>query len=168
MPRLGVPSPKRLAILQEVARLRALPAYRRSSLLADIVGIEDDFASIAADASKSAVERMQTMGRTEREELNRDNWDRARQVVEEMRSLLHRAYAEDPGYWLAFLERSSKERYAALDKTLHDRLVSAGTKAVENEDMSAIREAVRAMARNRVAAPSDSREVALLAGLAAA
>ncbi|WP_081504211.1 Hsp70 family protein [Sphingomonas sp. PAMC 26621] len=155
-------------ILQDIAKLRGLPDHRRPSLLADVMNIEDDFAEIAADASKPAVERMQTLGRTAREALSREDWDRTRQTVEEMRSLLQRAYAEDPSYWHAFLERFTEQRYAALDKDLHDRLVKAGAAAVEQEDLAAVRSTVQAMARNRVAAASDSREVALLAGLAAA
>lgn len=152
-------------ILQELAKLRSQPEHRRPALLAETVDIEDDFSELADVVSESAVERMIMLGKAAREALAREDWDRARQIIEEMRALLRRAYGEDPRYWLALFDRFAEERFAALDKALHDSLVKAGQKAIESDDLEGVKSAVVAMARNRVAAPTDSREVALLAGL---
>lgn len=152
-------------ILQELARLRGAPEHRRVALLAEIADVEEDFADIAENASSATVERMNTLLRAAKDEVARGNWDRARQLVEEMRSLLNRTWSEDPLYWLAFLVRFSDERYAALDKALHDKLVAEGHAAAEAEDHSSVRRIVIEMANNRMPSTSNDRDVAMLAGL---
>lgn len=155
-------------VQQELARLRSAPEHRRTVLLAEIEDTEDAFANVVEDASPTSVERMSTLGRSGREALAREDWDRARQIVEEMRGLMHRTLQEHPAFWLAWFQRFSEQRFGALDKTLHDQLVSRGGAAIEESDFDRLRQVVIQMANNLLPSMNDSRDVAILSGLAKA
>ena len=155
-------------VQQELARLRSAPEHRRTVLLAELEDAEDAFANVVEDASPTSVERMGTLGRSGREALAREDWDRARQIVEEMRGLMHRALQEQPGFWLVCFDHFSEQRFGALDKKLHDQLVKAGKSATEENDIEILKNIVLQMSNNRIPSLNDSRDVAILSGLSKA
>ena len=59
------------------------------------------------------------------------------------------------------------ERYAALDKPLHDSIVQRGMACAEDGDIDGVRAAVRDMLNNRMPNQVGAKKVAVLSGLIA-
>lgn len=82
-----------------------------------------------------------------------------------MRSLVYRALQEQPEFVIAQLGVIASERFAALDKSLHDRLVTQGEQAATAGDMDEVRKVIRLLLNNRVQTNAPSARAAILAGL---
>jgi molecular chaperone DnaK len=155
-------------IQQELSRLRHSPEHRKTALLTEMSEVLEEFNSLVrADASPSTIGRMEQLAETIRracERGDRDSFDDAERAVREMRSIMYSILFESPSY-LAYLFRSmSSDRYLAVDKTLHDLLVTDGEEAIANEDVRGLRKALGRMMANRFEVGTN-KAIAALAGL---
>lgn len=109
--------------------------------------------------------RLDGLGNNMREAMSREDWSKAGQIFEQMRSLLYRALQEQPEFVVAQFAMIAQERFAALDKALHDRLVAQGEQAARANDIDGVRNVIRLLLNNRVQTSTPSAKVAVLAGL---
>lgn len=153
-------------IAQEVARLRANPIHRRAALLAEIDELEEQIADSAEHCEAQELERAQVLSQNAKEAVSRENWDRARELIEALRAISRQALFNDPAWWIFWMDRFAKERFAAIDKVLHDRLTKDAEKAVAEGDFDAIKRITVAMMDNRISSSTNNQDVAVLAHLA--
>lgn len=154
-----------LHVQQELARLKESPAHRRAVLLQEIEHLEDGVADLVESFDQETVERLQLLLRNAREEISNENWTGVRQLVEQARAVFQRALVQQPGFILHMFEQLMGERHSALDKNLHNRLVSEGRDCVAQQDIDGVREVVGAILRNRMPNESESSGVTMLASL---
>ncbi len=154
-----------LHVQQELARLKEAPEHRRAVLLQEIEQIADGISDLVETMEPTTVERLTTLLRSAREEISNENWSGVRQLVQQARTIFHRALYEQPGFIMAMFEKFAQERHIALDKNLHDRLVQQGRTAAQQEDTETLREIIGMIVRNRMPNDNESSGVAMLAGL---
>jgi molecular chaperone DnaK len=153
-------------IAQEVARLRAQPKHRKAALLAEIDDLEERIADSAEHCEPEELERAQTLSQNAKDAVARENWDRARDLIEALRAISRQALFNDPAWWIYWLDRFSNERFAAIDKGLHDRLSKDAARAVSDGDFDGIKRVTLALMENRVSSATGTQDVAILAHLA--
>jgi len=70
--------------------------------------------------------------------------------------------AKQPGFWLARFENLAEDRHLAIDKELHDRLVSESEAAVRRNDIDAVRNLTFRLSENmvRVGGPGHGEALA--------
>lgn len=154
-----------LHVQQELARLKEAPGHRRAVLLQEIEQIAEGIADLVETMDPATVERLKTLLQSAREEISNENWSGVRQLIQQARTVFHRALYEQPGFIMAMFERFAQERHLSLDKNLHDRLVQQGRTALQQEDAESLREIIGMIVRNRMPNDSESSGVAMLAGL---
>lgn len=154
-----------LHILQELARLRARPSNIKAVILAELEQVEDNVANVVNELDPAVVARIQDLGRTVREALSIAEWVRARQGVEQIQSLFYRELWRQPGFIFAVFEDVASERFAALDKNLHDRLVAEGRAAQVAQDHDTVHHVIRRIFANRMPGETASSKAVLLASL---
>ena len=152
-------------IAQEVARLRSQPIHRKTALLAEIDELEERIADSAEHCEAEELERAQVLSQNAKNAVALENWDRARELIEALRAISRQALFNDPAWWIYWLDRFTKERFAAVDKALHDRLCRDAARAVDEGDFDAIKRVTVAMMDNRVSSATGTQDVAMLAHL---
>ena len=125
-----------LYVQQELARLRDAPDNRKAVILRDLQAFEDFASEIIETLDAATVSRLHQLGDSARDAVAREDWTKARQIFEQMQSLFHRALYEQPGFVIGMYENPANERYAAVDKDLHDRLIEQGAHAIEAANRS--------------------------------
>lgn len=154
-----------LHIHQELARMRNRPENRKAVLLAELNQFQDYVEGLESALSYEVVTRIAQLADNVREAIAREDWSKAGQIFEQMRSSLFRALREQPGFVIAQFEDLASERFAALDKTLHDQLVARGEQAVASGDLDEVRSVVHYIINNRMVTSAPSTKIAVLAGL---
>lgn len=156
-----------LHIQQELARLRDAPGNRHAVMLGDIQALEDEVSEIVEKLDFGTVERLNQLGHSAREAIGREDWTKARQIIDQMSSTFYGALYQLPEFILGMFADIAGERYAALDKSLHDNIVERGMVCVQEGDIDGVREAVRDMLNNRMLNQSGAKKAAVLSGLIA-
>jgi molecular chaperone DnaK len=152
-------------ILQELARLRDRPEHRKAVLIRELEELEDRFADMVDQVDASAIERAQQLAHACREAIGLAEFHKARQIVEQLRSIYHSELFNQPSFLVGLFEDLSQERFAALDKSLHDRIVAQGRSATASEDMAGLRTAIGQLINNRMPNQRSSNNLTVLAGL---
>ena len=115
-------------IRQEVARIKNKPEFVRSATRSDIDQFVEGFAiQVASEVDANINAQIHRLAGYARDALMRASphaIEDARRSLEEMRGLLFGALAKQPGFWLARFEDLAGDRYLAIHKELHDRLVA--------------------------------------------
>ena len=158
-------SEEALHIQQELARIRNRPENRKSVLLAELNHFQDYIDEELGGFAAELAARLTMLGDNVREAMSREDWSKAGQIFEQMRILVYRALQEQPEFVIAQFRVIASERFAALDKSLHDRLVAQGEQAVTVGDVDGVRKVIRLLLNNRVQTSAPSAKVAVLAGL---
>lgn len=158
-------SEEALHIQQELARIRNRPENRKAVLLAELNSFQDFTDENLEIFVPELSGRIPLLGNSMREAISREDWSKAAQIFEQMQSLVYRAMGEQPEIIVAQFEIFANERFAALDKSLHDELVARGKQAVSTDDIDEVRKVIRQLLNNRVQTSAPSAKVAVLAGL---
>ncbi|ODU16135.1 MAG: hypothetical protein ABS87_15210 [Sphingomonas sp. SCN 67-18] len=158
-------SEEALHIQQELARIRNRPENRKAVLLAELNHFQDYIDEELEAFAPQLAARLALLGDNVREAMSREDWSKAGQIFEQMRSLVYRAMQEQPEFVIAQFGVIARERFAALDKSLHDRLVTQGEQAATAGDIDGVRKVIRLLLNNRVQTSAPSAKVAVLAGL---
>lgn len=82
-----------------------------------------------------------------------------------MYATFYNALYEQPEFILGMFADLAGERYAALDKSLHDNIVQRGMTCAEDGDIDGVRAAVRDILNNRMPNQAGAKKVAVLSGL---
>ncbi|USI79078.1 Hsp70 family protein [Sphingopyxis sp. USTB-05] len=154
-----------LHVQQELARLSDAPEHRKAMLLQEIDRIEEGAADLIEKIEAETAQRLSTLLHSAREELSNGNWKKARDLVEQARSIFQRALFQQPTFIAAVFENLRDERFSALDKNLHDQLTREGDAAIAAGDVDSLREVVAQMFGNRMPTEHSSKGVSMLAGL---
>ena len=109
--------------------------------------------------------RSAQLGNNVREAVGREDWSKAGQIFEQMQTVLFRALREQPEFVIAQFHDLVSERFAALDKILHDQLVVRGEQAIEANDIEELRSVIHFLINNRMVTATASAKIAILAGL---
>ncbi|MEQ6335677.1 Hsp70 family protein [Sphingobium sp. MK2] len=158
-------SEEALHIQQDLARIRNRPENRKAVLLAELNDFQDYIDDRLRSFAPELAARFDGLGNNMREAMSREDWNKAGQIFEQMRSLLYRALQEQPEFVIAQFAMIAQERFAALDKALHDKLVLQGEEAANCNDIDGVRNVIRLLLNNRVQTSTPSAKVAVLAGL---
>ncbi len=141
-------------IRQEVARIKNKPEFVRSAIGSDIDQFVEGFAIQVAsevDANINAqIHRLAGYARDALKKSSRHAVEDARRSLQEARDLLFGELAKQPGFWLARFESLAEDRHLAIDKELHDRLVSESEAAVRRNDIDAVRNLTFRLSENMV------------------
>lgn len=154
-----------LHVQQELARMRDAPEHRRALMLQEIEEIGDGVADLIDNLEGETVQRLNTLLHSAREEIGNGNWKKANDLIRQAQAIFQRALYDQPGFVLAVFENVAQERFAALDKGLHDRIVAEGQAAAQAGDIDGVRQAIGRMFGNRMPTEASSKGVAMLAGL---
>lgn len=156
-----------LHIQQELARLRDAPENRHAVMLHDLESFEDRASEIVDQLDRPTIERLSQLGQSVREAIGREDWTKARQIIDQLYATFYNALYQQPGFILGMFADLATERYAALDKDLHDAIVEQGLAAADAGDIDGVRAAVRDILGNRMPNQTGSKKVAVLSGLLA-
>lgn len=156
-----------LHIQQELARLRDAPDNRHAVMLRDLAAFEDSVSELVEKLDRGTVERLTLLGHSAREAIGREDWAKARQIIDQLYATFYNALYEQPEFILGMFADLAGERYAALDKALHDSIVQRGVACAEDRDIDGVRAAIRDMLNNRMPNQVGAKKVAVLSGLIA-
>lgn len=158
-------SEEALHIQQELARLRDTPDNRRAVILRDLEALEDTVSEEVENLEIAVVERLNRLAHSAREAIGGEDWKKARQIIEQMYSIYYSALYERPDFVLAMFADLAGERFAALDKDLHDQLVEKGVSFAEAGDAEGVRSVVGELLNNRMPNQTGAKKVTTLAGI---
>jgi len=155
-----------LLIRQEIARLRSAPTNQNLVInreLAKVESLYEDFESFIKEASTK--DRVAQLSATARRFLDAGNHQQAESCVNQIRSLVLAELLRLPRFMVAQFEVLSEDRFLAVDKSLHDRLVSLGRDSIGTENWEGLRRINAELAENRFAAAAVEPLTTRLVGL---
>ena len=158
-------SEEALHIQQELARVRNRPENRKAVLLGELNQFQNDVEQLEGALSAEVLERIDQLGTSVREAVGREDWSKAGQIFQQMHTVLFRSLREQPEFVIGQFHELAGERFAALDKSLHDQLVVRGERAIEADDIDELRSVIHFLANNRMVTAAPSAKIAILAGL---
>lgn len=154
-----------LHIQQDLSRLRTNPETQRQILIADVDEIEDQVAGMAPDMEPETLQRINSLIHSCREQIGYKEYKKANELVEQIRSIISRFLSQQPEFVIGAFKHFAAQRAEALDKTAHDRAVQAGLRALEQQDIEGVRDAIGELLRNRMPGSRETASIAALAGL---
>ena len=153
-------------VRQEVSRLLHQPQNRTSVLerrLDDLVeSFERDIGTEAEAINRGSFEGL---SRTARQAICEAHIREAEQALEQMSTIYYRELHRQPAFVVYFFKHISNERFLAIDKAVHDRLVAEGGRALAANEVDRLRSVIGAMLDNLMVVPTSDRTVAAMAGL---
>jgi molecular chaperone DnaK len=129
-----------LAIRQEVARLRSAPENQSLVISRELANIEEVYEEVAGILDDEALAgRVSQLSASARRLLDDGHHDQAQACVNQIRSLVVGEMMKRPDFIEGHFERLARERYLAIDKSLHDKLVHAGLACIRSADWDGLR-----------------------------
>ncbi|WAP70059.1 Hsp70 family protein [Jiella pelagia] len=155
-------------IRQEIAKVRNRPEFTSHRLMERLEGLQALFEHNASDlADEKTATRFQRLLSHAAEAITRgtpESFGDAEASLDEARAIVIPLIHESPTFIVSFYEHMRDSRDLAIDKTLHDRLVQDGLRAMKNSDIEKLRSAAVDMRDNLIAVRMGG-EAAELAGL---
>ena len=158
-----------LFIRQEVSRLRSAPENLNLVISRDLAYVEELYEAVSARGMDDALkERVQQLSASARQLLDRGEHQQAQSCINQSRVLVFSELMRQPEFLIGHFERLAEERYVAIDKALHDKLVQIGVAAIKAQDWDGLRRVNSGLIDNRFSsAPADpltSQMVGLVRG----
>lgn len=147
-------------IRQEVAIARSRPEFVRSSIRSEIASFVEDLAETFATSinpeTSSKIVRLTSLARDVLNSESPKAPEESARYLADAKALLFRDLAKIPDFWIGRLDYLSDQRHLAVDKDLHDHLVSEGFAAVQKSDIDEVRDITFRLHENliRVADPT--------------
>jgi hypothetical protein len=110
------------------------------------------------------VHRLAALARDALEKNTQQAVNDAKKTTEEIEQIIRAELHKSIGFWAVVFDSEATERYRAIDKSLHDRLVKEGVQAMEREDISSLRSVIWRMRENMIQTGTPSK-ISALAGL---
>jgi molecular chaperone DnaK len=155
-----------LAVRQEIARIRTAPANRSSVISRDLAEAEENYEQLSEILSSPELEeRLTQLSNSARRLLNDGAYDQAAACVTQMRRLVYLELTTKPVFLVTVFQDLASERFAAIDKGLHDKLVDLGRTVIDREDWDALRRVIGNLTENRFTAPPAAPVAEKLTGV---
>jgi molecular chaperone DnaK len=155
------------AIRQAISRLKHAPENRADVLLQELAETRETFnwhARKHADATST--ERFDRLGVTVGQSVRNGDMAGAERALKEMKGILYRELWRNPAYLVYVFKKLSLERHLAVDKALHDELVSEGQRALAaNDVIDGLHRVLRGMYQNRFFVGSPDKDIAVMASI---
>jgi molecular chaperone DnaK len=154
------------AIRQEISRLKHDSENRGDVLLRELAETQEAFdREVRDDADATSAELFDRLVVTVRQSVRNDDWNGAERALKEMKGILYRALWRNPAFLVQMFKSLGAERYLSVDKSLHDRLVSEGQRAVAANDVDGLRRILAGMFENRFSVGGGDKVTAAMASL---
>ena len=82
-----------------------------------------------------------------------------------MKGILYRELWRNPAFLVQMFKALGAERYLSVEKSLHDRLVSEGQRAVAANDVDGLRRVLAGMFENRFSVGGGEEVIAAMASV---
>ena len=153
-------------VRQEISRLRHQPYNRTTVLQQRLSDLVEAFArEIGDDAEAINRDSFDGLSRTARQAIAESHVREAEQALEQMSAIYYRELHRQPAFVVRFFKYIADERFLAIDKALHDRLVAEGARALAANELDRLRGVIGAMLDNLMVVPTGDQTVAAMAGL---
>lgn len=154
------------AIRQEISRLKHAPENRGDVLLRELAETQEAFdRDVRDDADATSAELFDRLVVTVRQSVRNGDWAEAERALKAMKGILYRALWRNPAFLVQMFKALGAERYLSVDKSLHDRLVSEGQRAVAANDVDGLRRILAGMFENRFSVGGGDKAIAAMASL---
>jgi molecular chaperone DnaK len=137
-------------VRQDIALLRHRPEHRARALSAELADAEGAFDRLRAKAEAVEIDRFDRLSGTARRALRTEDFEATERALSEMNSLRFGVLFRDPEFLVGLAAHLAEERYASIDKALHDRLVAQAEQAVARQDTAALRTVIGHLLENRI------------------
>ncbi len=156
-------------VRQAISRLRHDPDNRGETLaqeLAELKSQFDRFARKEAGAESTArFDELSAIARQNIAHASVDSFNAAERALAEMQQIYARELFQQPGYLIFLFRTFAKERHLAIDKSLLNRHVHEGERAIAANDIDALRHVIAEMYDNRISVGGVDRGIEQLADL---
>ena len=138
-------------VRQEIALLRHRPEHRARALSAELTDAEEAFDRQRGKAEAVEIDRFDRLCGTARRALRTQDFEAVERALREMNGLRFGVLFRDPDFLLGLAAHLAQQRYSAIDKSLHDRLVAQAEQAIARQDIAALRAVIGQFFENRIA-----------------
>ncbi len=152
-------------VRQDIAVLRQKPEHRGRTLSAELESIEAAFDKLRGKAEAVEIDRFDRLSGTAHRALRTEDFEATERALQEMNGLRFGILFRDPEFLVGLVVHLGQERYAAVDKALHDRLVLEAQRAIAREDTSALRAIIGQFFENRLSTGGGQGGMQALADL---
>lgn len=152
-------------VRQDIALLRHRPEHRARALTAELTEVEEAFDHLRTQAEAVEIDRFDRLSGTARRALRTEDFEAVERALREMNGLRFGVLFRDPEFLAGLAAQMAGERYSAIDKALHDRLVAQAERAVARQDTAALRAVIGQFLANRFATGGRSKGLPDLADL---
>jgi molecular chaperone DnaK len=151
---------------QTGSRIKNRPENIGAVLTEETERLVQDYNSIVRPhASRSTNERFDALAEQVQEALRHGRADDARKSHAEMTAIFLTGAKEHPGFQVEMFLAFARERHLAIDKALHDRLVTEGQACIDRNDLDGLRRTIGRMLENQIPTSAKKAASAALAGL---
>lgn len=156
------------ALREAVVKLSSRPENRVRTVSADLAHVEEAFDTLFAGRDDAIGERFKALADAARRHLNEENADEARLCVNNMRAILLAELVTQPDFLIHQFTALAEDRFAAIDKELHARLIKAGEHAIRRQEWPALRRVIGELYENRLSPPAGDMIPTALVGVSKA
>jgi molecular chaperone DnaK len=154
------------AIRQEISRIKNRPENVGAVLTEETNRLVQDYDSIVRPhTSRSTNDRFDALAGQVREALRHGRADDARKSHSEMFAIFITGAREHPGFQVDMFLAFARERHLAIDKALHDALVTEGQTCIDRNDLDGLRRTIGRILDNQIPTSAGQAASAALAGL---
>lgn len=154
------------AVRQALSRLRHDPSNRLAVLMRDLQNVRQKFDDVArAFVDIEISDTFDRLSNNADQAAKRPNLDDLERTLREMQSICYAGLWRNPAVVLSAFKGSAEERYLAVDKELHDRLVAEGMAAMKANDTDALASVLGQIFQNQMMVGSVNQAIASTAAL---
>jgi molecular chaperone DnaK len=161
-----------LRIRQDIARLRDAPENRAAMLKQQIETLVQDYDRFNREEARVDVTaQFDTLAATARQGVAAGTPSGLRDAelaLQQMQTLHGQILWQQPSFIIYVFRSLAQERYLAIDKALHDRLVVKGEACVSRNDIPQLLDTIREIYANRFEVGGSDRAVTRMASLLSA
>jgi molecular chaperone DnaK len=153
-------------IRREISKIKNKRENVGDVLRAELDGCVSAYdAAIRPGAIAAVSDRVDRLARQARDSISQGNIGDARKTISEIRATFIDEARKQPAFVVDVFLDIARERHFAIDKSLHDQLVEAGTKCIDRQDIDGVRVTIGKMLENRYPTTASDSAATTLAGL---
>ncbi|HEV2364726.1 MAG TPA: Hsp70 family protein [Caulobacteraceae bacterium] len=154
------------SVRQAVARLSGAPQNRAAVMTRELASVEEGFDELVREsAGESECARFDQLSTNARRFVDNGQFAEASTCLSQMRGLFYQELLNQPGFLVAQFQDLASERYLAVDKGVHDKLVEMGQKCLREDDWQSLRRVNGELISNRVITGPSEKDTTRLVGL---
>lgn len=152
-------------VLQDTALLRHRPEHRARAFSAELTEVEEAFDPIRSKAEAVEIDRFDRLSGTAHRAVRTEDFDAVKRALRELDGIRFRVLFRDIEFLAGLAAHIAQQRYSAIDKELHDRLVRQAEQAVNRQDVGALTSVIGQFLENRIATGGGKEGLRELADL---